>query len=620
MRENLEEARVLALTQARLLPEARDAAEAYVHLCSRIGRGDAVASGLLDLSRIAIMAGENDAAERLAVRAMRSFSARGETVGAALARASVLRARLQAGRVGTGSLRAGLRAASVLDAAGWRQDELRLRLVVARAALAAGSGKLARTQLALARRLQTRGTVADRIELHHTRALLALAADDPRAAERSLRSGLRLLDEYRAALGAIELRATASGLGSALAQTGVGIALQSGSPENVLTWAEHLRGSSLRVQPVRPPADPKLRALQSELRLATVRRVTTRQASLEAAIRSRSRLVDPSGGASGRLRDIKEARGALGERACVEYVEYAGSLHAVTIVGGTVRLHQLPAESSRDDAEWLRFGLSRLARGRASAAQGVALRDSVWASASALDVSLVQPIQATVGGAALVIVPTGFLHAVPWSALPSLRGRPIEIAPSLTTWVELARLRPSRRRKSVLLAGPRLRHALAEVRSLSSLRPGARVLAGKHATAAATLDALDGAALAHLACHGRFRVDSPLFSALELADGPLNVYELQRLGIAPEIVVLSACDLALSRLHPGDELLGLPAALLGMGARTIIASVIPVPDATAKRLMVAFHRNLVAGLEPAAALAGAQAHETTPGFICIGRG
>ena len=129
----------------------------------------------------------------------------------------------------------------------------------------------------------------------------------------------------------------------------------------------------------------------------------------------------------------------------------------------------------------------------------------------------------------------------------------------------------------------------------------------------------------HVACHGRFRADSPLFSSLELADGPLNVYDLQRLRWPPEVLVLSACDLALSDRYPGDELLGMAAVLLGMGTRTVVASVVPVADSVTRRLMLAFHRRLVAGTSPAAALAHAQAglrgdSPAAAGFVCLGSG
>ena len=136
---------------------------------------------------------------------------------------------------------------------------------------------------------------------------------------------------------------------------------------------------------------------------------------------------------------------------------------------------------------------------------------------------------------------------------------------------------------------------------------------------------LDGATVAHIACHGHFRSDSPLFSALELADGPLNAYELQRLRRPPELIVLSACDLGSSDARPGDELLGFAAALIGMGTRTIVASVLPVPDAGAKRLMISLHRHLTAGERPSVALAKAQ-RGLTPradglaGFVCLGTG
>ena len=79
------------------------------------------------------------------------------------------------------------------------------------------------------------------------------------------------------------------------------------------------------------------------------------------------------------------------------------------------------------------------------------------------------------------------------------------------------------------MRGPHLRHAGVEIAAISSLHPRAVTLTGRAAAATAVLQALDGASIAHLACHGRFRSDSPLFASLELADGPLNAYELQQL-------------------------------------------------------------------------------------------
>jgi CHAT domain-containing protein len=317
---------------------------------------------------------------------------------------------------------------------------------------------------------------------------------------------------------------------------------------------------------------------------------------------------------------VPETARLLGQRALVEYLEVDGSLYALTLADGLLKLHDLGSANASMELDWLRSALSRLAKGRLDADRGAAARASADASAAALDKLLIEPIRPTIGHSPLLIVPTGWLHAVPWSALPSLRNRPLAVSPSLAIWTAIAQRPGTRRHKTALIAGPRLRHAPREVREIAALRPGSTALLGKEATSKAALKALDGAAIAHLACHGHFRSDSPLFSSLELADGPLNVYELQNLRRTPEIVVLSACVLALSRLHPGDELLGLATSLLGMGTRTIIGSVVLVPDATARRLMLALHRNLLAGKRPALALAQAQSRVATPGFVCLGDG
>src|SRR5207244_12895142 len=130
---------------------------------------------------------------------------------AALAAAAPLQAQLREGTVQRPSVRSGLEAAATLQAGGWRRDALRTRLLVARVALGAGSLATAREQFELARPLRSRGTVADRVELCYVDALLRCTSGDVAGAERQLLQGLRLLDQYRAALGALELRATAAG-------------------------------------------------------------------------------------------------------------------------------------------------------------------------------------------------------------------------------------------------------------------------------------------------------------------------------------------------------------------------------------------------------------------------
>jgi CHAT domain len=627
--------RARTLATAHLWSEALEALSRAEAIWSRSARDDH--EGRLEVIRLTLLAGDPVRARALALRAQRSFAAQGRQLHAARARGLALAAAIAVGRVPESALSSGRRAAAILSRAGWRQDALRLRITVARAAIARGSVKLARRELAAASRLRRHAAVEDRVESWHVTALIRLGDGDAAGAQQAARQGLRLLEDHRAALGASELRATASATGADLARLGLRIALAGERPGALFEWAEALRGNALRLAPVTPPKSPELRDAMIELRRITAAisrserggrseaALVARQARLETQVRAAFRHsagdMQPS-----RARPTRtEIARTLGDRALVEFVELDGDLTGLMLHQRRLTRYDLgPLAPVTEQVEWLRFALTRLANLPRRAPQRSSVLAGALASARAIDEQLLQPLADNLGDRELIIVPTGALHDLPWSTLPSLRGRPVVVAPSAAAWWALQKPR-RRRRKVVLVAGPRLRHATAEITALGNLYPDPLTLTGRAASATAVLSALDGATVAHLACHGRFRSDSPLFSALELADGPVSAYELQQLRRAPELIVLSACDLAVSDTHPGDELLGFAAALLDMGARTIIASVMPVHDALAKRLMLDLHRRLIAGLTPAAALAEAQAalsaREPAPnGFVCLGGG
>ena len=626
--------RAEALLSLRLLPEAKADLARFEEGVGRARAADSLNNARLDAARLALAAGDAEAAAAMAASAKRAFAARGQRTFAAAATVLSVAAAARRRSVSTSTLRAGARAVRSLEDDGRALDALRGHLALAHAAAVAGRRVFAERELAAARPLERRGTVDDRIALRHVEAL-SVVARDPARAERRLRDGLDLLDRHRARLGAAELRATSSALGVDLSELGVEIGLASREPARALAWAERLRGNSLRLPVRRPPADRTLRTAQAELRAVDrairseqdagrpVGRLNARRAELEATVRARTRVAPNHDGRRAAAAHVDDGR-SLGAHALLEYVELDGRLFALTRANGRLALHELGATDATSELEWLRVSLARLARGRLGGAQAATLAGA-RASAASLDAMLVAPVLDAIGDAPLVVVPTGALHALPWSALPSLRGRPVTVAPSLSTWAELHRRHRRRTATTALIAGPRLRHAHREVRELAATLPGATVLTGKEATVDATLEALDGASLAHVACHGRFRADSPLFSALELADGPLTTLDLHRLRRAPEVLVLSACDVALSKHHPGDELLGLSAALIAAGTRSIVASVVPVPDAAARRLMLAFHRHVAGGASPAAALAAAQAglradRSALAGFVCLGAG
>jgi hypothetical protein len=628
--------RAQATAMARLRSEALQALSEAQDGWKRAGRDDH--EGRLEACRLTLLAGDARAAQILALRTQRSFAAQRRRVYAARAAVLALSASIAAGGVRRSALSSGRRAAQVLADAGWRGEARRAQLLIARAAIELGSPVVARRELARCSVLLRRGPVADRIEAWHVEGLLRLDRGDRLGAQRALRTGLELLDGYRETLGASDLRATASEIGVELAQLGLRVALAGTGTDAMLAWADLLRASALRLPPITPPDNAELRDGATELRRVsgeiwraerrkrTTRALLARQAALETSIRRLSRHAGGGPGAGSRLPDRRELTRALGSAVLVELIELDSELTALTLVGARLTRHALgPVEPVTEDLEWLRFALARLARRGLGAPQRTTMRQGAEASADSLGDRLIAPLSERLGDRPLVIVPTGSLHAMPWSMLPQLRGRPIVVAPSAATWSALQRPRRARRGKVVLVAGPCLRHATSEVTALASLYSRPVTLTGRQATVEAVMRSLDGATVAHLACHGHFRSDSPLFSALELADGPLNAYELQRLRRPPELIVLSACDLGSSDARPADELLGFAAALIGMGTRTIVASVLPVPDAGAKRLMISLHRHLTASERPSMALAKAQ-RALTPradglaGFVCLGIG
>ena len=165
------------------------------------------------------------------------------------------------------------------------------------------------------------------------------------------------------------------------------------------------------------------------------------------------------------------------------------------------------------------------------------------------------------------------------------------VVPSASAWLR-ARGAGAGVAGRVLVIGPGLASGGAEVPLLAAQHPEAVVLGDGSATVENCLRAMDGAGLVHLAAHGRLRADNPMFSALELDDGPLTVHDFERLQSAPRRFVLSACDSGVMVPVGAHELLGLAASLMSVGTAGILCSVAPVNDEAAAALMVHVHREL----------------------------
>ncbi len=624
--------RAEALLVAGLASESRAAGVAAVAEMVGQGRAADLAEAHVTVARAALLDRDPAAARQAARSARRAFVRQGRHGWAALAEHLELRSRWaldeRSARLATDAIEC----ADRLHVHGWREASLQSRVLGARTLLHRGKADTAAVQLEQAAAARNGGPVDQRAAAWHAEALLRQAHGDDRGALRALRAGLDIVDAHAAALGATDLRAHAATHGRALAELGLRLVLDGGSAREAFGWLERVRTTALRRAPARPPRDSPLARELADLRRVTSR-VTAAQASghdaaplrreqlvLERAVRDRARHVHGLATSSDRLHP-RVLTAALGGRVLVEYFLIDSRLHAIVVRDGRFRLVPLaPYADVLREADSLRFSMHRLARHHGSPASLAAADAMTRHAAATLGELLLAPLGTAIAGRELVIVPTMALHSLPWAVLPALSGCAVSIAPSATVWLN-AQSRPRRRAGGTLLVtGPDLKHAVPELRALRGTYPEATVLTGRNATAERVRTALDGARLAHLACHGHFRADNPQFSSLRLADGPLMVYDLERLRRAPEVIVLSACDAGLSAVHAGDELMGLSSALFALGTRTLVASVMPVQDESTRHLMVDFHRRLSAGLAPASALAAAQASLGVLGFACFGAG
>ncbi|MEU7529688.1 CHAT domain-containing tetratricopeptide repeat protein [Saccharothrix sp. NPDC042600] len=636
-RPNLLINRLELLVSVPLLEEARAAADRAL---AELGKGMVLArsEAMFYRARIALLENDLELAVRMAVAARKGFRREQREVWAVSARHVELRAAYLSGERSRELGTAMARAASRLDALGWRMAALEARVDAALIARDLGDRRRALAELSAAGAARRGGPAAHRVQGWYAEALRRDLSGNRRGAQSALRQGLKLLDEYRVSLGAAELRALSGAQGKALAMEGLRSAVASGHAARVLTWAESWRAGALRMTPARPPEDSgladalaELRAVTSDLELALLAGRPTaalkqRQLRGEQRVRELTRQTS-GGGAVDRPPAVRDLAWALGDAALVEYVDFEGTLLAVVVAGGRASLHRLgPVDGAVREIRLLRFALHRLVT-LPEHLDRAAVRAGAEHAAALLERRLLAPLARRVEGRPLVLAPTGALGGLPWSALPGCRDRSVTVAPSATVWFRAACSSRVPHDRPVLAAGPRLPAAPTEITAISPLARGASVLVGPAATVDAVASAMDGAPLAHVAAHGSFRADNPLFSALELADGPLTVYDLERLRTPPARVVLSACDSGLSAVRPGDELMGFTAALLGLGTRTLIAPVVPVPAEVTTPLMVDLHRRLGEGQPPAVALAGARAAHVDAGdaefaagvgFLCFG--
>ena len=222
---------------------------------------------------------------------------------------------------------------------------------------------------------------------------------------------------------------------------------------------------------------------------------------------------------------------------------------------------------------------------------------------------LLRPIEAKISKRRLVIVPHRTLHYLPFQALHDGNGylmqrHEISYAPSALVLQQCLHRDEASWNRALLLGvadeqTPRVRD---EIKALTPLFPEAVALLGGDASVEALRRLAPSADVIHLACHGQFRPDNPLFSSLKLGDGWLTVRDAYDLRLHSSLVTLSACETGVSAVAPGDELIGLARGFFAAGSPSLVISLWTVDDDATAQLMTEFYEHLRKTGSPAAAL------------------
>jgi CHAT domain-containing protein/tetratricopeptide (TPR) repeat protein len=253
----------------------------------------------------------------------------------------------------------------------------------------------------------------------------------------------------------------------------------------------------------------------------------------------------------------------------------------------------------------------------------VSSRDfGVLEDARALYDVLIAPIRHHLAGRSrIVIVPDGALWNLPFQALHSAEGYLIEAAavsyaPSITVLREIQRLPKGSGRRTLFALGKSnfgpqttstlepLPDAETQVRRIREIYGPNRSVGfiGSEATETQFKAEAPSYAVLHLATHGVLDETSPLYSHLVVSsdrrnaqdDGLLEAWEIMRMKLAAEVVVLAACDTGRGRIAPGEGVIGMMWALFTAGARSMVVSQFRVESKSATAMLVAFHRRLAA--------------------------
>lgn len=311
--------------------------------------------------------------------------------------------------------------------------------------------------------------------------------------------------------------------------------------------------------------------------------------------------------------NLRVLQNSLGtETALVEFLFNEGKISAFVVTDESIRyLKNICVESEiTENLENLNFQIERMRfQLNQSGSLGYGSNTQTRQILQTLYKILIKPLEDSIGLRNLVIVPQKNLHYVPFQALFDgfsylIESREISYSPSARIFLN-CRNKKKKSLKNILFVGvadkltPKVTD---EIASLAKIFPESKTLINKEATRQNLQRNSRLADIVHFACHGKFRPDNPLFSALKLADGWFNVGDAYTLDLKSSLVVLSACETGINSIAAGDEMLGLARGFFSAGASSLVLSFWQVDDAVTEKFMKLFYEKLKFGSSASTAL------------------
>ena len=295
----------------------------------------------------------------------------------------------------------------------------------------------------------------------------------------------------------------------------------------------------------------------------------------------------------------------------VEYFSAGDRLVAAVVTRTEIRI--LPVTVLSRVAHFLqllRFQLSKFRMGNEYVQRfEQALLRATQSHLESLYAELIAPLRPFFQGRQLIVVPHGSLHFLPFHALRNgaeylCDAYAVSYAPSATVFSLCQEKAASTSRGSLILgiADERAPGILDEVKEVAALLPQASLHLGEQATSSLLRGKGAQSGLLHIATHGVYRQDNPMFSGIRLGDGYLNLYDLYQMRLNAKLVTLSGCATGMNFVAAGDELLGLQRGLFCAGATTLLLSLWDVHDRSTSQLMQVFYREYIANGNMADAL------------------